>query len=279
MFNHIVIVRRADGRFDEWPHVFLDVPDADVNECFIGPLSAGLGVSYNGVSIPRSECGQVFVHQSKHSSTSQELRERFSNEQYGILHFRWGLGWMPYDYWVAAISRNVTDHYPVLSTLGNDHAESISEVASVAPVTSLSDKPPHLRVFVCHASDDKPAVREVVAHLKHDGFDVWLDEERLLPGADWEYQIACAIAETDVVLVCLSSASVSKTGFVQREVVAALKHAEERPEGAIFLIPVRLSECSVPRRLRKWQWVDLFGSGGYNRLSDSLRQLSARLCR
>ncbi|MFZ5910497.1 MAG: TIR domain-containing protein [Chloroflexota bacterium] len=40
-----------------------------------------------------------------------------------------------------------------------------------------------LRVFLCHASHDKPAVRELYQRLKAEGWiDPWLDEENLFPG-------------------------------------------------------------------------------------------------
>ena len=42
--------------------------------------------------------------------------------------------------------------------------------------------------------------------------------------------------------------------------------ADEQPEGVAFLIPVRLEECEIPERLKRWQWVDLFDDDGYTRL-------------
>jgi hypothetical protein len=60
-----------------------------------------------------------------------------------------------------------------------------------------------LNIFLCHASGDKPAVRELYEALQHDGFDPWLDEENLLPGQDWNYEIARAVRNSDVVLVSL----------------------------------------------------------------------------
>lgn len=39
-----------------------------------------------------------------------------------------------------------------------------------------------LRVFLCHASQDKPIVRELYQRLLAEGWiDPWLDEEKLLP--------------------------------------------------------------------------------------------------
>ena len=119
------------------------------------------------------------------------------------------------------------------------------------------DSPPasvSQRVFLCHSSGDKDQVRDLYQRLKDDGFHPWLDEEDLLPGQDWSQEIPKAVRSSAVVLVCLSRSSVSKTGYVQREIKYALDVAEEQPEGSIFLIPVMLTDCDVPERLRRWQW-------------------------
>jgi len=116
-----------------------------------------------------------------------------------------------------------------------------------------------LRVFLCHASQDKPIVRELYQRLLAEGWiDPWLDEEKLLPGQDWSMEIEKAVEAADSVIVCLSDNSVTKEGYVQRELKYILDIALEKPEGTIFIIPLRLDSCQVPRRIRGWQWVDLF---------------------
>lgn len=79
-----------------------------------------------------------------------------------------------------------------------------------------------LRVFLCHSSDDKKTVRALYQRLQEDGIEPWLDEENILPGQDWEYEIARAVRTVDVVIVCLSRNSVTKTGYIQKEIRFAL---------------------------------------------------------
>jgi hypothetical protein len=134
-----------------------------------------------------------------------------------------------------------------------------------------------LSVFLCHASEDKPTVRELYEKLQRDGFDPWLDEENLFPGQDWKHEISKAVRDSDVVLVCLSENSVSKTGYVQKEIKVALDVVDEQLEGAIFIIPVKLEECDVPDRLSPWQWVNLEDARGYERLVASLLSRSIEL--
>lgn len=131
--------------------------------------------------------------------------------------------------------------------------------------------PRSLRVFLCHSSGDKPAVRDLYHRLQNDGIKPWLDEEDLLPGQDWQQEIPKAVRASDIVIVCLSRAAITKAGYVQKEIKYALDVADEQPESTIFIIPLRLEECDVPERLSRWQWVNLFEKTGYARLIRSLR--------
>ncbi len=133
-----------------------------------------------------------------------------------------------------------------------------------------------LKVFLCHAHSDKDAVKALYARLKREGVDVWLDKEKLLPGADWELEIRKAVREADVVVVCLSK-QFNQEGFRQKEVRIALDAAMEKPEGEIFIIPARLEECDTPANLSKWHWVDLFEEDSYEMLLRALRARANRI--
>src|SRR5215472_8682604 len=136
---------------------------------------------------------------------------------------------------------------------------------------SLSRHRTGMCIFLCHASEDKPGVRTLAKRLRADGFDPWMDEERLLPGQDWDAEISKAVAEADAVLVCLSSTSVDKVGYVQKELRRLLDIAEYQPDGRVFLIPVRLENCAIPARLSRYQYADLFAEDGYQRLRAGLK--------
>ncbi len=116
-----------------------------------------------------------------------------------------------------------------------------------------------LRVFLCHSSQDKPTVRKLYQRLNAEGWiDPWLDEEKLLPGMDWDIEIEKAVETADVVIVCLSSNSVNKEGYIQKELRFALNVALKMPEETIFIIPLRLNECKPPSKLTIWQYIDYF---------------------
>lgn len=67
--------------------------------------------------------------------------------------------------------------------------------------------------------------------------------------------------------------SVAKQGYVQYEIETALDYAKYMPEGMSNIIPLKLTECKIPRRLSKWQYVNYYENQGYEKL---LKGLSLR---
>ena len=136
---------------------------------------------------------------------------------------------------------------------------------------------PTLNVFLCHSSKDKPAVRELYKKLKENQIEPWLDEESLLPGQESDYEISNAVRTCHVVVVCLSKLSMTKAGYVHREIRKVLDVADEQPEGTIYVIPLKLEECDVPTRLRRWHWVNFFEPTGFERLMQALLERARAL--
>lgn len=134
-----------------------------------------------------------------------------------------------------------------------------------------------LRVFLCHASQDKPVVRELYQRLKAEGWiEPWLDEEKLTLGQHWTTIIEDALDAADIVIIFLSRNSLHKEGFIQRELNYAWELSLEKPREAIFLIPFRLDDCEVPRYLRSRQWGDYFGEKKEETYKVLLRSLKER---
>ena len=83
-------------------------------------------------------------------------------------------------------------------------------------------------------------------------------------------EISKALDETNLIVLCLSKTSVTREGYVQKEMRLALDRALEMPQGEIFLIPARFEEVDLPYSLRDYQWVDLYTESGKSKLLKSL---------
>lgn len=115
--------------------------------------------------------------------------------------------------------------------------------------------------FISYSKIDTPHVRKFAAKLKSEGWiDPWFDEEDILPGQVWQDRVTHGVSNSHAVIILLSKAAVASEGYFHKEVKLALETAAEKPEGTIFIIPIRLDECAVPMMLQKYQYVDYFGS-------------------
>lgn len=133
---------------------------------------------------------------------------------------------------------------------------------------------PRVKVFLNHASEDKPLVRKLYRELKKESWiDPWLDEEEILPGQDWEYEINKALEESDAVIICLSQRSIAKVGVVQAEIRKAQQLQQRRPDGHVFMIPVLLEKCEVPSKLSSLHWVDVSIPRNLSKITKTLESL------
>jgi hypothetical protein len=114
-------------------------------------------------------------------------------------------------------------------------------------------------VFISYASEDRAKCEQLYRDLKAEGYDVWIDSQDLLAGSNWSVEIKKSIRAAQYVVIVLSSNSVSKRGYVQKEIRKALDILDEFPESETFIIPIRLEPCEEEfERLKSIQRVDMF---------------------
>jgi hypothetical protein len=134
---------------------------------------------------------------------------------------------------------------------------SVSTPQSIVESESTDSK---LIPFLCYAKENSTPVREFRQRMKAEAWiDPWFDEEDILPGQMWEGHVTEAVHNSHAVIVFLSSIAIRTEGFFHKELRLALDAAAEKPDGTIFIIPIRLDDCDVPDRLQPYQYVDYFG--------------------
>jgi TIR domain len=132
-----------------------------------------------------------------------------------------------------------------------------------------------IRVFLAYAEEDRVEVTKLYYALLQAGFEPWMDRGKLLPGQNWPRAIERAIEISDAFVACFSTRSIVKRGQFQSELRYALDCARQLPLDQTFVIPVRLEECAVPRRISNHvHYVDLFPDWqrGLRRIARSIRK-------
>ena len=114
--------------------------------------------------------------------------------------------------------------------------------------------------FFSYSRSDSDFVLQLAKDLRDAGADLWLDQLDIKAGSRWDASIEAALNSASRLIVILSPASVDSNN-VMDEVNFALENSKT-------VIPVLLSECTAPFRLRRLQRIDF--SGDYQK---GLKQL------
>ena len=125
------------------------------------------------------------------------------------------------------------------------------------------------RIFIAYAVEDVRSALDLYSALENRGYEPWIDRRKLLPGQNWLRRIEDAISSSDFFIACFSGNSARKRGGFQAEIRYALDCARRMPLDDVFIIPVRLDDCRVPRAItRETQYVDLFPdfNAGFDRI-------------
>lgn len=136
-------------------------------------------------------------------------------------------------------------------------------------------EPRAAQVFLGYVREDLAAVEQLYDALEQAGFRSWMDVRNLVAGQNWPRAIERAIENSDYFIACFSRNSVSKWGGFQAEIRYALDCARRVPLDEIFVVPVRLDDCRIPRSIqRELQYVDLFPDWerGFARLVETMRR-------
>lgn len=130
-------------------------------------------------------------------------------------------------------------------------------------------------IFISYVRQDIQRVNIIATALRNSGFHVWLDQDQILPGQDWDLIIRKEINRCDYFLSCWSSHAVAKPGFFHAEYRYAQELARQRPEGDVFLIPIRLNDCIPPFDLgQKTHIFDCFSNEQVKSLISAIRKLT-----
>ncbi len=110
----------------------------------------------------------------------------------------------------------------------------------------MTDTP--ISIFISYAHADSAFVDRLEADLRHQGFDPWVDRQRLKGGQRWRRELQDAVKRAKVLLVVLSPDAVASQNVqIEYDYVLELGNV---------VIPLYYRQCEVPMELRAIQWID-----------------------
>lgn len=144
--------------------------------------------------------------------------------------------------------QNTLDLISTASRSGND-------VLNIQPA-NVNSTESTFDVFLCHNSEDKPAVREINTKLQSAGVATWLDEEQLPPGLPWQPEL-----EKQIGTIRNACVFVGKNGRGPWQDIELRAFINEFANRGCPVIPVILPDATevpdLPLFLRQMTWIDL----------------------
>ncbi|MCP4701561.1 MAG: toll/interleukin-1 receptor domain-containing protein [Gammaproteobacteria bacterium] len=110
-------------------------------------------------------------------------------------------------------------------------------------------------VFLCHNSEDKPAVKQIGEELKKQGILPWLDEWELRPGLPWQPELEKQIKNIKAAAVFVGDSGMGP--WQEQELNAFLREFVKRQCPVIpVLLPNAPKQPDLPVFLSGMTWVD-----------------------
>ena len=114
-------------------------------------------------------------------------------------------------------------------------------------------------VFLCHNSEDKPAVIKVAEQLRSQGLKPWLDIWELQPGAVWQYSLEYQIENISAAAVFVGKSGIGP--WQSEEIYAFLQEFTRRRCPVIpVILPTSKTQPRLPILLSNRHWVDFRSS-------------------
>lgn len=126
------------------------------------------------------------------------------------------------------------------------------------------------KVFISHASEDTDDAEFIYDFLKSNHYEPWLDFKALKVGMQWDYEIEQALRESDFIIILLSKVATNKRGYIQREIKRMDRYSEEKLSDDIYILPILIDDCEVPRSLSKYQYMKTSQTDFADNLIESL---------
>jgi hypothetical protein len=130
---------------------------------------------------------------------------------------------------------------------------------------------PEAKLFICHASEDKPTARRLAQFLHNHGLGVWFDEMEIQVGDSIVQKVNDGLSGATHLALLLSPSSVSKP-WVQREMSSALMR--QLADRSIRLVPLLIASCTIPPILADLKYADCSTDEelGFRSVLQSIRQ-------
>jgi hypothetical protein len=129
------------------------------------------------------------------------------------------------------------------------------------------------RVFIIHAYEDADQARLVADWLRNEGFEPWLDTERISAGQHWKEAITQGLEGSGAALLVVTSNLDTSKGSTSEELRRAMAELRSKDQRLSPVIPVLFQEAEVPPMMRDFSAAAFRDEAGRASIRNGLRRV------
>ena len=129
------------------------------------------------------------------------------------------------------------------------------------------------RVFIIHAHEDADKAKVVADWLRDEGFEPWLDTERILAGQQWKEGITKGLEESGAALLLVTSNLDTSKGSTSEELRRAMAELRSRDPHLSPVIPVLFQGADMPPTMRDFHAAPFRDEAGRANIRNGLRRV------
>ncbi|WP_420300313.1 toll/interleukin-1 receptor domain-containing protein [Enterobacter sp. BNK-8] len=127
------------------------------------------------------------------------------------------------------------------------------------------------QIFLIYPAQEKSKARQITHKLHELGFEIWFDENSILPGQIVEKQVNEAIDNSAVAILLLSNEDMGL--YMKKEVDGFLRKASVKDESYVPIIPVVIGDAELPAALKNIKSVNYDDEKLIDKLNLSLKSI------
>lgn len=129
------------------------------------------------------------------------------------------------------------------------------------------------RVFIIHAHEDGEQAKVVADWLRDEGFEPWLDIERISAGQQWREAVAQGLEQSGAALLLVTSNLDTSKGSTSEELRRAMAELRSKDEHLSPVIPVLFHDSDVPTAIRDFHAAPFSDDAGRVNIRNGLRRV------
>ena len=109
-----------------------------------------------------------------------------------------------------------------------------------------------MKIFLSYGHDEyEKLARRIKRDLEEEGFDIWMDKEKIKGTSDWEQEIEKGISSSDWIVLLMTQHSVRRPDGVCLDEVSYARFLGKS------IAPIMIQEVKPPLCIARIQWIDM----------------------